>query len=276
MNAATSVGAQLREAREAQGLSVDEVATRLRLMQRQIEAMESDDFNSLGQPVFARGFVRNYARLLDVAPELFLEQMTGAPEVKIETTTAPVPPSSNWFASPWLLGLLVGLLLLLAVPVGLYWWLNSAPEDEPVAVTSKQDASVKPVPAKQMVPAPAPAPVVPTPAEVPPETVDATPVVTPATTVETPLVNEAPAPSAVRGVVKLAFGDDSWVEVKDATGRMVHRQLNKAGSQVEIQGQPPFDLVVGNAAQAQMSYNGRVIDLKPFIDVTVARFTLEE
>ncbi|MEQ1662681.1 MAG: RodZ domain-containing protein [Thiobacillus sp.] len=274
MNATTSVGAQLREARETQGLSVDEVATRLRLMQRQIVAMESDDFNSLGQPVFARGFVRNYARLLDVAPEPLLEQMTGAPEIKIEAVAAPVPPSSNWFASPWLLGLLFGLLLLLAVPVGLYWWLNSAPEDEPVAVTSKQDSFVKPVPAKQMTLVPAPA--LPAPAEVLPETVDATPVATPATTVEPPLVNEAPAPSAVRGVVKLAFGDDSWVEVKDATGRMVHRQLNKAGSQVEIQGQPPFELVVGNAAQAQMSYNGRVIDLKPFIDVTVARFTLEE
>jgi Tfp pilus assembly protein PilF len=39
-------------------------------MQRQVEAMETDDFESLGQPVFARGFVRNYARLLGLAPEV--------------------------------------------------------------------------------------------------------------------------------------------------------------------------------------------------------------
>jgi cytoskeleton protein RodZ len=57
---------------------------------------------------------------------------------------------------------------------------------------------------------------------------------------------------------------------------MLHRRLNPAGSSVDISGHPPFDLVIGNAAQAHMSYNGRPIDLKPFIEVTVARFTLEE
>lgn len=275
MNAAASVGARLREAREAQGWSVDEVANRLRLMNRQVDAMESDDLDSLGQPVFARGFVRNYARLLGLAPEPLLAQMVGAQELKVEAVEAPVPPPSAWFVSPWLLGLLLGVLLLLAVPVGLYWWLNSAPEDEPVAPVAKT--------------APRPAPVVATPTAAveampavvaPPTTVEGAngvvPVVPPATTIEMPPVNEAPAPAATQGVVKLAFGGDAWVEIKDATGRMVHRQLNRAGSKAEIHGQPPFDLVVGNAAQAQMSYNGRVIDLKPFIDVTVARFTLEE
>ena len=72
-----SVGQTLRIAREAQKLSVGDVALRLRLMQRQIEAIESDDFDSLGQPVFARGFVRNYARLLGLAPEPLLQSMGG-------------------------------------------------------------------------------------------------------------------------------------------------------------------------------------------------------
>jgi cytoskeleton protein RodZ len=57
---------------------------------------------------------------------------------------------------------------------------------------------------------------------------------------------------------------------------MLHRQLNLPGSSVSINGQPPFDVVIGNAAKARMTYNGRPIDLKPFIAVTVARFTLEE
>ena len=67
---ASSVGPRLRAAREAQGLSVEEAAGRLRLMHRQIDAMEREDFESLGQPVFARGFVRNYARLLADGPSL--------------------------------------------------------------------------------------------------------------------------------------------------------------------------------------------------------------
>ena len=59
-----SVGQVLRDAREAQNITLEDVAMRLRLMHRQVEAMETDDFESLGQPVFARGFVRNYARLM--------------------------------------------------------------------------------------------------------------------------------------------------------------------------------------------------------------------
>ncbi|PKO73475.1 MAG: DUF4115 domain-containing protein, partial [Betaproteobacteria bacterium HGW-Betaproteobacteria-17] len=75
----SSVGQILREAREAQGLTQEDAAARLRLMNRQVEAMETDDFESLGQPVFARGFVRNYARLLGLAPEALLARMAGAP-----------------------------------------------------------------------------------------------------------------------------------------------------------------------------------------------------
>ncbi len=84
------------------------------------------------------------------------------------------------------------------------------------------------------------------------------------------------AESPVVGVVRLEFGDAAWTEIKDATGRMLHRQLNQPGSSIEVRGQPPFEMVIGNATQARMTYNGRPIDLKPFIDVTVARFTLEE
>jgi cytoskeleton protein RodZ len=86
----------------------------------------------------------------------------------------------------------------------------------------------------------------------------------------------ASASSGANGVLNLEFGAESWVEIKDVSGRMLHRQLNPAGSSVSVRGQPPFELVIGNAAQARMTYNGRPIDLTPFIGTTVARFTLEE
>jgi len=77
-------------------------------------------------------------------------------------------------------------------------------------------------------------------------------------------------------VLHLEFADESWTEIKDASGRMLLRQLNPADTRVDIHGQPPFDVVIGNASQVRMTYNGRPIDLKPFTDSTVARFTLEE
>jgi cytoskeleton protein RodZ len=62
-------GDQLRIARMAQGLSLTEVSTRLRLDVKHIEAIERDEFPSFMAPVFARGYLRNYAKLLKVPAE---------------------------------------------------------------------------------------------------------------------------------------------------------------------------------------------------------------
>jgi len=271
-NSQASVGQILRDAREAQGIALDDVAVRLRLMHRQIEAMETDDFDSLGQPVFARGFVRNYARLLGLAPEALLARMQGAPAEPAAVSPAGQSMSHSWLTSPWLILSLLGVLVAVAVPVVLYLWLNSEVEDGStqrggvVAQTQLPPAAV-PVPVVETAEAASPvvqAALVPAdaPAAAPAEPADAG---TPA----------APAPAA-GSVLHLEFGDEAWTEIKDASGRMLHRQLNPAGGSVDINGQPPFDVVIGNAAQARMTYNGRPIDLTPFIDATVARFTLEE
>jgi cytoskeleton protein RodZ len=63
-----SPGARLRAAREALGLSIEEVADRLRLNEALVLAMEEDRFGLLGAPVFARGHLKNFAALVG-APE---------------------------------------------------------------------------------------------------------------------------------------------------------------------------------------------------------------
>jgi len=272
----SSVGQILREAREARGITLEDVAARLRLMHRQVEAMETDDFESLGQPVFARGFVRNYARLLGLAPEALLARMEGAPAEPAAVSHAEPPPPRSWLTSPWLILLLLGLLVVVAVPVALYLWLNSEVDDGP---------NERVPPAAQTHPAPAtvPAPVA-EPAEAPTPAVQAAPsppAAPAADAVDAAEPAEAGAPAApetpaVSGALHLEFGDEAWTEIKDASGRMLHRQLNPAGSSVDVRGQPPFEVLIGNATHARMTYNGRPIDLKPFTDATVARFTLEE
>jgi cytoskeleton protein RodZ len=255
---------------------VDDAAARLRLMHRQIEAMESDDFDSLGQPVFARGFVRNYARLLGLAPDTLLARMQGAPAEPAAVIHVEPPLPRSWLTSPWLILLLLGVLVAVAAPVALYWWLNDGEEEMPApAPVVERIAPPPPVvtapmgePEKAIEPAVEPAPMPPVPAEAsqPAEALAPAPPVAPV----------APGPTGSTGALHIEFGAESWVEIKDASGRMLHRQLNPPGSSVNLSGQPPFDLVIGNASQARMTYNGRPIDLKPFIDVTVARFTLEE
>jgi len=265
----------LRDAREAQNVTLEDAAQRLRLMHRQVKAMEQDDFESLGQPVFARGFVRNYARLLGLAPESLLSRMDGAPAEPATVALAEASPPHSWLTSPWLILSLVGLLLVVAVPVALYVWLNSGGEEG----ASAQAPSVMPLPPPSPAAAAAPvtppvaASLAPPSAVVPPAASEAGVASPPAANV--PATTE-PAADAEGSVLHLEFGDTSWTEIKDAGGRMLLRQLNPAGSSADVRGQPPFDVVIGNASQVQVTYNGRPIDLKPFTDTTVARFTLEE
>jgi len=268
-----SVGQILREAREAQNFTLDEVAMRLRLMRRQIEAVETDDFESLGQPVFARGFVRNYARLMGLAPEALLARMAGAPAEPPPVSQGEPLMQRSWLTSPWLILLMLGLLVVVAVPVALYLWLNS----------DVRDIQSSPAPVTESRPAPLAAPVealaVDVPVAAPLERAEPDSGSGEMAEAAAPSAATSPAatpPAASASVVHLELGAESWVEIKDASGRMLHRQLNPAGSNVDIRGQPPFSVLIGNASQARMTYNGRPIDLKPFIAVTVARFTLEE
>src|SRR5512139_139362 len=272
-NTLASVGQTLREAREAQGMSLDEASMRLRLMHRQIAAMEADDFESLGQAVFARGFVRNYARLLGIVPEDLLARMQGAPAERVEIARSEPPLQRSWLGSPWLILGLLGLLVVVAVPVGLYLWLNS---DVDEASSKRVPAAAQTRSAPVAAPAPAPAATGATQQSAPVE--PGAPAVPEAETTDPAEAGAPAAPEtpAAKSVLHLEFGAEAWTEIKDASGRMLHRQLDPAGSRIDVAGKPPFDVVIGNAAQTRLTYNGRPIDLKPFTDSTVARFTLEE
>ena len=66
-------GGVLRTARESQGLSVHEIASRLRLSPKQIEAIEADNFAVLPEPTIVRGFIRNYAKQLKINAQPLLD-----------------------------------------------------------------------------------------------------------------------------------------------------------------------------------------------------------
>ena len=70
-----TAGSTLRSAREAAGLSVDDVALQLKLAPRQVQALEDDDFQHLPGRTFARGFARNYARFIQLDPDRVLALM---------------------------------------------------------------------------------------------------------------------------------------------------------------------------------------------------------
>src|SRR6266566_4773877 len=76
--ASAGAGARLRAAREAAGLSLDQVAQQLKLAPRQVKALEDESFGELPGRTFARGFVRNYARLLNLDGDDLLAHLPDA------------------------------------------------------------------------------------------------------------------------------------------------------------------------------------------------------
>jgi len=121
MSNAQAIGRQLFAAREQAVLSIDEAAGSLRVDVAVIEALEAGDFQALGAPVFARGYLRQYATLLGEP----LEDVTGRYQGLDESATSPdisaVPhlkSNAGKRRARWPLLLLAAVLL-----VGMIvWW----------------------------------------------------------------------------------------------------------------------------------------------------------
>jgi cytoskeleton protein RodZ len=75
--------------------------------------------------------------------------------------------------------------------------------------------------------------------------------------------------------IELAFNRESWVEIRDAEGRIVFSQLNPPGTRREVEGVAPFSIVIGNAHGVRLRYNESDVDLMPFTRTDVARLKLE-
>jgi cytoskeleton protein RodZ len=124
--------------------------------------------------------------------------------------------------------------------------------------------------------APAPVPAGPAAASDAPATTTATTVPAAGTTIAAaPAAAPAVPPAPGVAEVKLSFDDESWVEVKDGTGAVIFSRLNPAGGEQVVNGEPPLDLVIGNARSVRLTFRNKPVDLAPHTRVDVARVRLE-
>lgn len=120
-----SPGAQLAAIRTAKGLSVDYVANKLHLRIQLILSLEADDYQNMPDSVFVKGYLRAYAKLMEVNPEPFLEVFNKNffVERKLEKTLwQPSRETSHAEKSLRWLTLGFGVVVLVAVAV---WWYKS-------------------------------------------------------------------------------------------------------------------------------------------------------
>src|SRR5438067_1377017 len=281
------VGAELKSAREALGLSLSEVAHQLKLAPRQVEALEAGRFETLPGGTFVRGMLRNYARLLKLEPEPLLEQLAGRLEAPDANRLAarysqPVPFSDSARRSTFVyLGLSLAVLTLGGGVA--YQWYREHKAPAQVAAAPERAAPTPPAAAAPAEPAPESEPKRVEPvarAQVTSKVRAATPP-PPAVEKVTALV-AAPAPGAAAAMDKRTGGshrlvirceEDAWIEVKDANDRMLISSLNPAGSERIVRSRGPLTLVIGNAAHVQVIQNDKPIDLAPHTKLSIARFT---
>jgi len=260
----SSAGALLRQAREDSGFSIVDIARQLKLGARQIEALEENDFGKLPGPTFVRGFIRNYAKLLQIDPNPVLDAyLRTDPQLPAQVIASP-DDQVSFTEYPKGFQLRYGIALAIAIAVAgvaLYHWSPLKGAAPISASVSKHTEVTLPHPeeAKPVMPA-APQPVAAT------EPATATP--------QQPTPSTASTNEALSAIT-LTFSGNSWVEIHDRQGKTVFSQLNPAGTQQTIQGTPPLELVIGNAPAVKLSYKGKPIDLTAFTRSDVARITLD-
>lgn len=283
---APAIGPSLRQARERLALSVEDVASHLRLSPRQIHALESDEFSALPEATITRGFIRNYARLLEIPAEPLLETYrayTPAGEPKAISIQSANILISGGDKRPWLAYIVASLVIaaLLGAWLLYFEYPRSAPEQQaqPAPVSETEDPSlvseplpIAALPAAERTAEPAPSPVA------MPEQVT-TPSAQPAAagTVAPAAEPAASASAAAAGVARLTmrFSEQTWISVLDRDNKEIVNKNKPAGSDEVIEAAPPLKLVIGNAAATTLSFNGKPVDLGPHSKLNVARITLE-
>lgn len=245
-------GVRLRLAREAANLAIDDVASRLRMPARVVRALEADDWSQLGAPVFARGQLRSYARLLGVDIEAELDR---APAAAIAPATlvshSHTPTYQRVFEQVTRRAIYIVMTAAIAVPV----WIATRPHvANTVALQSLDLPETPAVGTASPVAAGSEAPV-------------------PRTPVAASMASLHPA-AATGSTLSLTFSGDSWVQVFAVDGTSIEQGLLAAGQQRSYAAGQVGRVVLGNSAAVQVLHAGRPVDLAPFSRANVARFTL--
>lgn len=239
-----SPGRMLKAGREKKGLSIEELAAETLLSVGTLTALEADDFERLSQAVFVRGYYRKCAKVLGLSEEELLsayvahagaEKPLPATPEQLSVIPQDVTPHS-WRG----LGLILAVLVVLIALLGVWWLMPGSNEDYAAGDDLVADAeSVTPVVSEGadegVMESPAPAEEI---AEPP------------------PVAEEVVEPGAR---LSLRFNERSWVEVRDASGTRLFEGIPRAGSERVLDGQPPYEILLGNAPGVEIRLDGEPV-----------------
>jgi len=270
---AESPGRLIAKAREAMSIGAVDLATRLRLDTRIVQALERDDFENLPAPMFVKGYIRSIAKELDLDADTVLRAY--------ETQTSVEPPSLADFSSraPEQVGInstvikivTYGLVTLLVILIAL-WWRANYPESDTVPPASP-DAST----ATSATPLPYAFEVVEHDNDswriAPPPETTLMPAPEAPTTDDAESVASATSPGTGHSLT-VATSDEAWVEIYDADGERLYFGMARSDRTIELSEQEYYRLTLGNSESITLTYDGDVVDLAPHSAQGVAQLEL--
>lgn len=305
-------GETLRKARESRGWSIAEVAAQLNLTSQRLSQVEQGAFDKLPGNTFARGYVRAYAKLLELDQSRLVQEFdhfTGSDAAgsivhSLGRIEGPVSYSQR------ILRMVSFVLLLALAGLSFFWWQEKAerraedlaatslehvevdgadgttqihpldePEDQAVEAAQLDAEPATPLLSEEVAALPdavsSEAPVAVAPTEQAQAPVAATEMPAAVAVLPTAPVAAAPVQAAAgESVVSLNFIADCWTQLTDANGKVLFSALKRKGDSLQLAGKAPLELRLGYARGVQVSLNGQPVDVAPFISGETARLKL--
>ena len=272
-----SVGHMLRNARLARKMSIEDVSRQLRLSVQQIEAIEKEDYEKLPGRTFLRGFVRNYANLVQLDPIPILQLLPGSTPTTSTYERTPIKNRQISFSenreksknSQFII-----IVILISLAAGVYFIYGNnlqqlKPEDNSESVISE----IKKDKDKTTIELPLP-PVAGIQSEPRSGTVS-----TQIEAINIPKVDTSKTTQIAdnTGNLHFKFKTETWIKVSDSSGATLIEQVKSAGSEQVVTGKRPLSIVIGNIGGVSLTYNEKEVDIRSYTKKQdgTARFTLE-
>ena len=259
------LGTKLREERDRQGLSIDDIEQGTSIRALYIEAIENGEYDKLPGEVYTRGFIKNYAKFLGLDGDAFSKEFTAevhgappAPVVEAQPEVVekppvveqkPVKPAKTEKKSSKVVGtipnenrgssglLIVAAVVLIAALAGAAWSFLSSDAE----VATNPPAQTQPAPQSQ------PAPVA--------------------------NANPAPPPKIDGVKVDAKFTDRCWTLVT-VDGAVVLEGVVESGENLSWEAKDSINLRFGNAGAVELTHNGQNLGIQGNVgDVVDKTFT---
>lgn len=309
-----SAGQLLREAREGRHMSIQALASALKVPVAKLQALEDDRWDLLSDVVFARAVALSICRVLQIDAAQIVALLPKAGVSKLSTNPEGINTpfkdktlrSSMSSGSDSSRGRAVKLLAVLAIMVvggaGLYFvpqWTQS--EGGVAAVTEgnadiASSALVSAMESVQSAPAVAAPVAVTTVAPAAQETASAPALAvsalpettaaaeaapsTPTAAVQPPAATPAvvaadTSAASAKGGLRIAVAEQAWVQVRNAQQQVVMEKIMQAGDVYESDAARPLSVVIGNASVSSVEIDGVALDLARSSKNNVARFEVK-